>query len=115
MTNAITESKQVQMKIKHITSELKEKSGQVKQAGKEYTQLQSEFDAGKKSLAQLKVCAFVISIILRLFCFCNTITASLFHLCYFVFCLRSFLFSSHSRIPSFSRSISSSHRNNLTI
>ncbi len=55
VTNAITEAKQVQMKIKHLTSELKEKRSSVKQAGKDYTSLQEEYEVGNKALAQLKV------------------------------------------------------------
>jgi peptidoglycan hydrolase CwlO-like protein len=53
--NAATEAKQAQLKIKHLTSELKEHKKLVQSAGKEYTSLQSEISAANKDLAQLKV------------------------------------------------------------
>jgi peptidoglycan hydrolase CwlO-like protein len=54
-TNAATELKGTQLKIKHINEELKEKKKLAQHEGKEYTKLKSEHEALTKEMDALKV------------------------------------------------------------
>jgi len=53
--SAATEIKQAELRIKHITSELKEKKKAVQALGKDQTALQNEYDISLKAVNQLKV------------------------------------------------------------
>jgi len=54
-TSAVTEYKQLEMRLSHLTEELKQKKKQTSTASKDFTKLQSEYNAAVQARDKLKV------------------------------------------------------------